>query len=67
MRIDKVFIRSNIISNCFQAAGIFASFIDGMKKFYVTKIKGYDPVQLSVATLLFEGKFSLFMPKSIHL
>uniref|UniRef100_F6RKU1 Alkylglycerone-phosphate synthase n=1 Tax=Ciona intestinalis TaxID=7719 RepID=F6RKU1_CIOIN len=38
-----------------QADGIFSSFIDGMKKFYVTKIKGYDPSHMCVATLLFEG------------
>lgn len=29
--------------------------IDGIKKFYVTKIKGYDPAQMTVATSLFEG------------
>nr|CAB3220651.1 alkyldihydroxyacetonephosphate synthase, peroxisomal-like [Phallusia mammillata] len=38
-----------------ESEGIFSSFIDGMKKFYVTKIKGYDPANMCVATLLFEG------------
>jgi len=39
-----------------QVEGLFSSFIDGMKKFYVTKMKGYDPEKMCVATLLFEGK-----------
>ena len=34
---------------------MLSSFVDGIKKFYVTKIKGFDPYKLSVATLLFEG------------
>uniref|UniRef100_H2Y724 Alkylglycerone-phosphate synthase n=1 Tax=Ciona savignyi TaxID=51511 RepID=H2Y724_CIOSA len=38
-----------------QAGGIFSSFFNGMKKFYVTKLKGYDPSHMCVATLLFEG------------
>lgn len=38
--------------------GLFPSFIDGLKKFYVTKMKGYDPQQMCVATLLFEGETS---------
>lgn len=35
--------------------GIFASFVDGLKKFLLTKVKGYDLTKVSVATLLFEG------------
>lgn len=31
------------------------SFVDGLKKFYVTRIKGFDPKQMCAATLLFEG------------
>jgi hypothetical protein len=29
--------------------------IDAIKKFYVTKIKGYSPDQMVAATALFEG------------
>uniref|UniRef100_A0A8C5P0N0 Alkylglycerone-phosphate synthase n=2 Tax=Jaculus jaculus TaxID=51337 RepID=A0A8C5P0N0_JACJA len=38
-----------------QVSSIFTSFVDGLKKFYITKFKGFDTNQLSVATLLFEG------------
>ncbi|XP_013414123.1 alkyldihydroxyacetonephosphate synthase, peroxisomal [Lingula anatina] len=38
-----------------EASSIFTSFVDGIKKLYITKIKGFDPHKLSVATLLFEG------------
>ncbi|XP_014380486.1 alkyldihydroxyacetonephosphate synthase, peroxisomal [Alligator sinensis] len=38
-----------------QVASIFTSFLDGLKKFYITKFKGFDPNVLCVATLLFEG------------
>uniref|UniRef100_A0A8B9QMJ2 Alkylglycerone-phosphate synthase n=1 Tax=Apteryx owenii TaxID=8824 RepID=A0A8B9QMJ2_APTOW len=38
-----------------QVASIFTSFLDGLKKFYITKFKGFDPNILCVATLLFEG------------
>ncbi|XP_019378549.1 PREDICTED: alkyldihydroxyacetonephosphate synthase, peroxisomal, partial [Gavialis gangeticus] len=38
-----------------QVASIFTSFLDGLKKFYITKFKGFDPSVLCVATLLFEG------------
>ncbi|KAM5327666.1 alkyldihydroxyacetonephosphate synthase, peroxisomal [Glossophaga mutica] len=38
-----------------QVSSIFTSFLDGLKKFYITKLKGFDPSQISVATLLFEG------------
>ncbi|XP_046330946.2 alkyldihydroxyacetonephosphate synthase, peroxisomal-like [Haliotis rufescens] len=34
---------------------IISSFVDGLKKLYITKLKGFDPHHLSVATLLFEG------------
>ncbi|KAJ8255381.1 hypothetical protein GJAV_G00204250 [Gymnothorax javanicus] len=36
-------------------SSIFTSFLDGLKKFYITKFKGFDPNRLCVATLLFEG------------
>ena len=36
-------------------SGIFAPLGDSFKKFYVTKIKGFDPMKMCVATLLFEG------------
>lgn len=35
--------------------GIVASFVDGLKKFLLTKVKGYDLKKIAVATLLFEG------------
>ncbi|KAA8588120.1 hypothetical protein FQN60_001314 [Etheostoma spectabile] len=38
-----------------QVSSIFTSFLDGLKKFYITKFKGFDPDRLCVATLLFEG------------
>uniref|UniRef100_A0A8C9VMA4 Alkylglycerone-phosphate synthase n=1 Tax=Scleropages formosus TaxID=113540 RepID=A0A8C9VMA4_SCLFO len=38
-----------------QVSSIFTSFLDGLKKFYITKVKGFDPQCLCVATLLFEG------------
>ncbi|MGH0152141.1 UNVERIFIED_CONTAM: hypothetical protein FKN15_021962 [Acipenser sinensis] len=38
-----------------QVSSIFTSFLDGLKKFYITKFKGFEPNQLCVATLLFEG------------
>ncbi|XP_014674540.1 PREDICTED: alkyldihydroxyacetonephosphate synthase, peroxisomal-like [Priapulus caudatus] len=34
---------------------IIQSFVDGIKKIYLTKWKGFDPKQMCVATLLFEG------------
>lgn len=37
------------------AASIFASILDNIKTFYVTKVKGFDKDRLAVATLLFEG------------
>lgn len=33
----------------------FASVIEGMKKMYITKLKGFDVNKMCVATLLFEG------------
>nr|XP_033802067.1 alkyldihydroxyacetonephosphate synthase, peroxisomal [Geotrypetes seraphini] len=38
-----------------QVSSIFISFLDSLKKFYITKFKGFDANQLCVATLLFEG------------
>ncbi|KAG5671443.1 hypothetical protein PVAND_001639 [Polypedilum vanderplanki] len=35
--------------------GLVSKFIDGLKKFLLTKVKGYDLMKISVATLLFEG------------
>lgn len=37
------------------ATSAFAAFVDKCKTFFVTKIKGFDPTKLTVATLLFEG------------
>jgi alkyldihydroxyacetonephosphate synthase len=39
---------------------MFTNFIDGLKKFYITRIKGFDPTSLAVATLLFEGAKKVF-------
>ena len=36
-------------------ASIFQSIVDGFKKFYVTKVKGFDVNSICVATLLMEG------------
>ena len=38
-----------------EAASFFASFVDGLKKFYVTRVKGFEPYKIAVATLVFEG------------
>lgn len=38
-----------------EAHSIFQSFMDGVKKLYLTRFKGYDVNVMSVATLLFEG------------
>ena len=34
---------------------LFSSFVDGLKKFYITRLKGFDAHQMCAATLLFEG------------
>lgn len=34
---------------------ILTSFLDGLKKLYITKFKGFDVTKMAVATLLFEG------------
>ena len=34
---------------------MLASFVEGLKKLYITKIKGFNLQQIAVATLLFEG------------
>ncbi|KAM9314292.1 alkyldihydroxyacetonephosphate synthase, peroxisomal-like [Pholidichthys leucotaenia] len=38
-----------------QASSVFTSFLNGLKQFYITKFKGFDPTRLCVATLLLEG------------
>ncbi|CAG5125360.1 unnamed protein product, partial [Candidula unifasciata] len=38
-----------------ESKSLVTSFMDGLKKFYITKLKGFDPSKLAVATLLFEG------------
>lgn len=38
-----------------EAASFLQSFMDNIKKFYVTRVKGFDPYSISVATLVFEG------------
>ncbi len=36
------------------SGSVLQSFVDGFKKFYITKLKGFDPHEMCVATLLFE-------------
>jgi alkyldihydroxyacetonephosphate synthase len=38
-----------------QDSGVWTKILDAAKKFYVTKLKGFDEYELCVATLLFEG------------
>ncbi|RNA36909.1 alkyldihydroxyacetonephosphate peroxisomal isoform X1 [Brachionus plicatilis] len=38
-----------------ETSSMLQSFVDGLKKFYVTKIKGFEPSQICAATLVFEG------------
>ncbi|XP_012938011.2 alkyldihydroxyacetonephosphate synthase, peroxisomal [Aplysia californica] len=38
-----------------ESKSLLTNFLDGLKKLYVTKLKGFDPMKMSVATLLFEG------------
>ena len=38
-----------------EVSSFVASFVEGLKKLYITKIKGFDLNSISVATLLFEG------------
>lgn len=35
--------------------GFFTSVLEGLKKFVLTKVKGFDLTKIAVATLLFEG------------
>jgi len=38
-----------------ESKSVFTNFMDGLKKLYITKIKGFDLHRMAVATLLFEG------------
>ena len=38
-----------------EASSFFESFMESLKKLYLTKIKRFDLTEISVATLLFEG------------
>jgi len=38
-----------------EVGSFLASFVEGLKKLYITKIKGFDLLNIAVATLLFEG------------
>ncbi|XP_061430551.1 alkyldihydroxyacetonephosphate synthase, peroxisomal [Lethenteron reissneri] len=49
-----------------QVSSIFTSFLDGLKKFYITKFKGFDPQHLCVATLLFEGDRDAVLQQEKH-
>lgn len=41
-------------------AGYFGLLLDGLKKMYITKIKGFDVDQMCVTTLVFEGTYERF-------
>jgi len=43
-----------------EALGIFGSFFDSIKMFYLHSIAGYDEDKLCVAIAVFEGKISHF-------
>jgi hypothetical protein len=38
-----------------EVSSFLSSFVEGLKKLYITKIKGFDLHKIAVATLLFEG------------
>lgn len=38
------------------ASSYFGIVLDGLKQFYITVIKGFDPDRICVMTLLFEGE-----------
>ena len=38
-----------------EVKSVLASFVEGFKKLYITRIKGFDLKNIAVATLLFEG------------
>ncbi|CAH1773004.1 unnamed protein product, partial [Owenia fusiformis] len=38
-----------------EVKSMLTAFVDGLKKIYITKIKGFDVKNMAVATLLFEG------------
>jgi alkyldihydroxyacetonephosphate synthase len=40
--------------------GYFGLLLEGLKKIYITKIKGFDVNQMCVTTLVFEGETLLF-------
>ena len=37
-----------------ETSSMLQGFVDGLKKLYVTKFKGFDPKKICAATLLFE-------------
>lgn len=39
---------------------MFQSFVDGLKKIYITKFKGFDLRKISVVTLVFEVNTTKF-------
>lgn len=41
-----------------EISSMFYSFWNECKKFYITRIRGYDPEKMCVCTLLFEGSHS---------
>lgn len=38
-----------------ESGSMWEEFVEAAKKFYVTKIKGFDPDQMAACTMLFEG------------
>ena len=41
--------------------GLFGLISDGIKKIYITQIKRFDVEKMCVATLLFEGKYTIWL------
>lgn len=38
-----------------ESGSMWEDFVDNAKKFYVTKVKGFDPDKMAACTMLFEG------------
>jgi alkyldihydroxyacetonephosphate synthase len=57
IKINFVINYQNLIGQALQTdtKTLFQSFVDGLKKIYITKFKGLELHKISVATLVFEG------------
>lgn len=50
-----------------EVSSFMTSFVEGLKKLYITKIKGFDLHSISVATLVFEGTKEVLIVCSLTL